>query len=138
MAIIASTALPPARRISAPASAAARCGAVTIPFSPTTVSDMVLRRSGLRLLAPVVFRLVAQHLARLVDRDQRFGRLDGALALRLREDLVEERVVLAARHRVGVGDAEDVGALELGLERQANRLRRIARIDIGPEVEFPR
>src|SRR5262245_56757519 len=129
MAIIASTALPPSRRISAPASAAARCGAVTMPFSPTTVSDIAPDRSALRLLPPVVFRLVAEHLTGLLDRDQRLGGLDRALPLRLRKDLVEERVVLAPRHRVGVGDAEDVGALELRLERQADRLGGIARID---------
>ena len=37
-AMIASMALPPAASTSAPASAAARCGAVTMPFSPVTVS----------------------------------------------------------------------------------------------------
>src|SRR4051794_34243106 len=86
--------------------------------------------SGSReLLLPAVLRLVAEERSRAVDREQRFAAFERAPDRHRWEDLGHEVGRGALHARVGRRDDADRGAVDVGLEAPANRLRDVAHVD---------
>src|SRR5690606_20630481 len=79
--------------------------------------SLVAGRAGARCLPPTICRLVAEDGLSAFDRDEGFVRRDRPLPLGFWEHLVEQLLVGAAHHRVGVGNAEHMRSDELRFQR---------------------
>src|SRR5438309_652754 len=73
--------------------------------------------SGSWIRPPTIPRLVAQHPPRLLDRQERLIRREGAFDGNVGKDFREQLGIWSGHHRVGVGDDEDLSALDWRFDR---------------------
>lgn len=95
-------------------------------------TSRLARLELLDLALPIVLWVKAEHLPRLLDTDETLARVASVGLVRdIGEDALDELGGGCGERSVGVGDVEDVGALEGLLEREAEALRTVSRVDIA-------